>query len=234
MSNHRHLVLHVDGSKIVPKGDGKGQGQGLSAGRGLHSFGWGVVALHDDTHTERFGHFMSRWDSGLNGHHEQIAFVQGVLLARELGFAKDWSRVSIFCDDMIFGSAPSHLHKDNFAPSRAQQIHTCLDTVTRLCFDEEAKTLTLEALGAARIVKVKGHSLHVYQERVDHLAKFGARQGAGVVGQDESPQSMEEWLAAGIPTYLENEQAGAYMRTIWRAPFVADPQDTKKTPGLRV
>jgi hypothetical protein len=224
MNKQRHLVLHVDGSSMVPKGTK------------THVFGWGLVALHDDTHTECHGHIVSPVNSGLNGHHEQIAFVQGVLLARELGFGgQSWSGVSIFCDDLIFGSAPSHLHKDNFAPTRADQIHACLSRVTQLCFDQKAHDLTLDALMHARIVKVKGHSLHVYQERVDNLAKFGARQGAGIVGMDEQPASMDDWLETGITTYANDSEAqragraAEFVKSVWRAPFV--PEKPVHSPG---
>lgn len=201
-----NLVLHVDGSRV------------LSEDRNNQSFGWAAIALHEDQQIERTGKIIHGKMSPLSGCHENIAFMNGVLLAHDLGVT--WKDVSIFCDDMLFGSAPSDLSPQNYRQANAERIHQMLDTVVKQAFggDKYVKELTLQALNEARIVKVKGHQKHVYQERVDYLARFQARQGARVLAAEDNPLPMEDWLKTGLLCYSDVD--GQRVQQTWHAPFI--------------
>lgn len=200
-----NLLLHVDGSCVV------------APGRSRQSFGWSVVALHDDKQIERFGHIITPKQTPLSGRHEHIAFIHGVLYANELGIP--WKNVTIICDDELFGAGPNYLNPDNHQVVRSEQLLESLSIVSQHCFDDQARSLTIEAMQQARIVKVKGHCKHVYQERADYLAKFGAHEGLSKnSGVNKGPLEMNCWLKRGIEHYkIEN---GAYIKKIWHAPFV--------------
>lgn len=201
-----NLILHVDGSRVI-SGDRKEQ-----------SFGWAVIALHNDKQLERSGRIIDGKISPLSSYYENIAFLNGVLLAHEL--KAPWEKVSIFCDDMVFGAAPNDLHPQNYRHTNAERIHHAIDVVVEHAFmgDQGVKTLTLQAFNQARIVKVKGHQKHVYQERADYLAKFEARQGARLSYADDKPLPIDDWLKNGLPSYFDVD--GQCMHQTWHAPFV--------------
>lgn len=205
----RKLILHVDGSRV------------LSDDRSIQSFGWGMVALHDDTHHERQGYVLGERVTPLGGHHEEIAFVNGVLYARDQGF--DFRHVTIFCDDACFGNAPGSLHPHNFQVVRAEQVMSRLHCVVKHCFTPDVIDVMLLAFSQCMIVKVKGHSRHVYQERVDYLAKFSAHQGCNNPQETLELLDLDAWLQKGIAEYKEKN--GAYVRSVWHAPFVLTDAD---------
>lgn len=171
--------MYVDGSRV------------LSSDRSVQSFGWSVIALNGDAHHECRGHVVGGRMSPLGGHHEQIAIVNGVEYAHRNGF--EFRDVTIFCDDDIFGYAQTFLHPGNFHHRRVDQIESRLKCVVSHCFNPEMMGLTMQALQESRIVKLKGHSRHVYQERADHLAKRAAHEGCGTEPKGP-PLDIESWM----------------------------------------
>lgn len=88
--------------------------------------------------------------------------------------------------------------------------------VVSQCFDTSVESLVLEALATARIQKVKRHSLSVYQERADYLARHSAQVACAVA--EEQLLTLDEWLKKGILTY--DKALGTVVT--WRAPFVQE------------
>lgn len=124
-----------------------------------------------------------------------------------------------------FGYAATRLHPENYKPHWVEQLMQRLHTVASHAFDRSVIEPVLAAFRHSRIVKLKGHSLHVYQERVDYLARFAARRGVDGQPADAQPMSMEEWLASGIVHYAPapgapDGQEPEYVQTTWHAPFV--------------
>lgn len=204
----------------------------------MQSFGWGLVAQHDGEHHERAGCVIDKTSSPLTGHHEHIAFVNGVLYAHENRF--DFGKVTIVCDDDIFGYAQGFLHNENYQVSRRDQVMGRLRTVVNNCFEPEAFDLTLKALREARIIKVKGHQQDVYQERADYLAGMSARRGASLfagLGVTDRPMEYERWLKKGFVVYEQVEPAvpGVLgvpgVRRTWHPPFVKKETPLPKPPS---
>lgn len=207
----RYLIMHVDGSHVVAPRSKE------------QSFGWGLVALHDDAHHEVWGHHRAPKVSPLLGYHEHLAFVNGVLYARAGGF--DFRDVSIYCDCNIFGYAQTSLHPGNYNQERAEKLMQRLHTVAKHAFDPSVVDLVLDAFRHSRLVKLKGHSFQVYQERADYLARHAARQGMLAEHEQCHPKDMDAWLAGGIAHYApaKDAQPGSpprYVEKLWRAPFV--------------
>lgn len=67
------LCLHVDGSEIAPKGSR------------AYALGWAVVGQFRGESLERSGAYCLTRNESLVGHHEHVAFINGVLLAHEMG-----------------------------------------------------------------------------------------------------------------------------------------------------
>lgn len=199
------LVLHVDGSRVLPPS------------REFQSFGWGLVAIHDDTHHEKFGNVRGKKQSILNGHHEHIAFVEGVRYAVEKGFA--FKDVTIACDDDIFGYSAFCLHEGNFGQVGAEKIKNRLKRVVDLCYSPPVYDQVMAAFLECRVIKLKGHRNDVYQERADYLAKFAAYVP---VEPHRAPLiPYEDWLGQGFVCYSKGEVEP--VRSIWYPPFVPSP-----------
>lgn len=200
---NKRLVLHVDGSRAHTEG------------RHLLALGWGLVALHDDQHHERQGNLVYTRDDPFTGYHEHLAVVQGILYAHELGI--EFSNVTLFTDDQVFGYAQQRLHPENYRQAAGHALRTRLRTLVNRLFPPEVFDLVLKALNEMLIVWVKGHQNHVYQERVDYLARTTARR---CLGLEESPHLLyDEWLARGFVNYRFVEN-GAPERTVFFPPFV--------------
>lgn len=202
--------MHVDGSRV------------LTANRRCQSLGWAVVACHQDRLLEEHGHFTSNAGTPYCGYHEHLAFVQGVLLAHRLKVPLE--QVSIICDDDIFGYAPTWLHAENYMFGRREQLLTRLRfTLKHIVKQPDAEVHVLDAFRKARIVKVKGHQFHPYQERADYLAKHSARAACGF--DEGAPLDFDTWLQRGQEYYISHDQP---VQT-WYAPFVASLEDPLPT-----
>ena len=193
-------MIHVDGSTVfVPQSQSEG-------------IGWAVVACHEDKLEERYGGVPHLRRGPLTGCHEQIAFIEGVLYAHAAGFAPQ--DVTILCDDDLFGYAQQWLHPENYLTTRADQVRERLDRVAVQLYQVGTVELVLDYFEAATIHKLKGHSLDVYQERADYLAKCAAKAACAL--DMKEPRAYEDWLATGIASYdYVNEVA-----LTWHAPFV--------------
>ena len=197
----RRLVVYVDGSLVT------------CTQPGIHSLGWGVVALHNDQHEEDAGCFV-RPKSKFAGFHEQIAFVAAVRHAQRRGFSSQ--QMSVLCDDELFGYAQSWLHPENYQQRLADAVHERLRAVVDEFFEPPLYEFTLDVMRSARVVKLKGHSKHLNQERVDYLAKHAARAGLGL--EMGPPMSFEDWAARGLKGY--EMVAGEPVLKHWFAPFI--------------
>lgn len=215
----RRLIVYVDGSQVI------------GPQRRAQAQGWGLVALHDDQHHERRGHFLGGKVSPLHGRHEHLAFVQAVLYARDQGF--DPRQVSIYCDDDVFGYAAWSTHPGNFQGQKAEIVMQRLRGVAQHAFDASIIEPVLQTFFHSHIVKLRGHRQEVYQERVDYLAKFSARQALGLEEPDAAPMDMQTWLEQGLEIYPRmpveeavetgveaDGQVAEVEPVIWRAPFV--------------
>lgn len=194
------LCLHVDGSEVVPKGSRN------------YALGWAVVGHFHGEPLERSGaHCLSR-SACLVGHHEHVAFINGVLLAQELGVPL--SRLTLVCDDDIFGYAPTWVHAHNYLPSRRALVTERLAKTVQGFFTPDVEDIVMRAFREALIIKIKGHQFEVYQERADYLAKHRGKQALGLTEADALP--YPQWLHEGMPQYVS---ANEPPRT-WHAPFV--------------
>lgn len=189
------MVLHVDGS-VCRAIDGARRS----------SVGWAVVAHFSGTYLEHHGAL----ERELNGYHELIALVEGVLLAHARGFEP--CNVSIYTDDNVLGYAPWYLHPGNFKQSVAEALSAKLRFLTRLVYSDDVHELVLRYLRDAHLNWVKGHNFCVDQERADYLARHAAWS---ILGRPQAPLlDVGRWLQAGIGYYEDSETP----RT-WHAPF---------------
>lgn len=196
------LCIHVDGSRVQAKGQCR------------YAIGWAVVGTLNGELIERCGsHPLTHRQLLDVGHlYEQVAFISGVLLARNLGVP--FSQLTLLCDDEIFGYAPTWLHPENYQALRKHQVATRLQRAVDNFFAPEAQALVLQAFEEARIVKLKGHRGEVYQERADYLAKHNGRLQLGVLS--EAALSFDEWLDKGLIRYISPDVPPE----TWYAPFV--------------
>lgn len=197
-----NFCIHVDGSRVRTKN------------RSAHAFGWALTGTLGGDLVESAGaHQLSKLQLlEFGGLYEHVAFVQAVLFSHQLGVPPD--RLTIFCDDEVFGYAPTWLHTNNYLPHRRAQVLKRLDQTVTHYFSEEARDLVLETFERSRIVKIKGHRLEVHQERADYLAKH---QGKLAIGLTTEPAlSFDAWLEAGILRYTDPNLPPE----TWHAPFV--------------
>lgn len=193
------MVLHVDGSVCRDP-----------ASRRRIAVAWAVVAHFNGQYYEAQGALGRE----LNGSHELLAVVEGVLLAHARGYGPQ--DVAIYTDDLLLANAGWYLHPGNYKQSKAEAIVARLRHLTRQVYSDETHELVLRYLRDARLHWVKGHSFCVEQERADYLAKHAAWS---LLGRTPGPlQSFEQWLDAGI-SYYEDPQTP---RT-WYAPFAGPP-----------
>lgn len=206
-----HCIIHVDGS-FYPDPLKKTQA----------AIGWGVVAEHDDrTHEACGGYSVSR-NQGLNGAHEDIALLYALQYMRNHGFSpKD---TSIYCDDDLMGHAPTYLAKENYRAYLAEQIERRVTRAAEFIGQEKLVPLIMDELHNVRMHKVKGHQGHVYQERVDYLAKWSAHTA---VGQTAPQLAFEEWLIKGLVIYMPPEAAQPDMVSLG---LIDPPTDSLSTP----
>lgn len=166
-------VLYVDGSC-------------KSVGRAV-VMGVGLVLLHNDSMVER-SFVLPGSDRG-RSFHEHMAVAMGYDLLLEFGV--DPMKSTMFCDDEVAGHASFWLHPGNYS-KRYDEAHTVVQAVKP--DDRHFRNFLLNG----RVVKLKGHSQEVYQERVDYLAKFAVRTG---LGEYQDFIDYDDWLHAGFKKY---------------------------------
>ena len=181
-----NCIIHVDGSSYPDPITKKQNG-----------LGWGIVALHDDQNHEASGAYVAQKHQGMHGTHEDIALLHALQYMRDHGFAPE--STSIYCDDDLMGHAPTYLAKENFRGNHAASIERRLTKAAAFIGQQDLVPLIMDELARAVVHKVKGHQGHVYQERVDYLAKWHARKALG----DTAEQlPFEAWLKKGLVVYM--------------------------------
>ena len=184
-----HCIIHVDGS-FYPDPNKKTQA----------AVGWGIVAEHNDQTHEACGGYAIRRNQGLNGAHEDIALLYALQYMRNHGFSPQETR--IYCDDDLMGHAPTYLAKENFRTYMAEQVESRVKRAATFIGQDALVPQIMAELHNVRMHKIKGHQGHVYQERVDYLAKWSAHQA---VGQQTPQLTFEKWLTKGLVIYMAPE-----------------------------
>lgn len=207
--------MHVDGSYLTTKVPAPSTGLVGGRQKMIRAMGWAVVACFDDRLLESAGGLVEPDGVQAAGHHEHIAFIEGIKFAHQLGVP--FKNVSLICDDDIFGYGPTWLHEGNLFGARRDQLLERLSFVIKTFFEPQTESLVMEAFEHARIVKIKGHMLHVHQERADYLAKHQARLTCGLESDQHLP--FEQWLQKGFRVY--DSATEQYLTQ--HAPFVQAP-----------
>lgn len=194
-----NAVLYVDGSCLK--------------GKRYPAFfnGYGAVLLVNDQHYE-FSEGLKVSQDQMNSH-EHYAFLHGLELAESHGV--DLSKLTVFCDDQVFGYAAFWLHPGNYS-GQGEGVRSSVATLKRATSNQKEKLLHFLTHG--RVTKLKGHQCEVYQERVDYLARHAARKANG----DDSPlKSYEDWLREGFVKFSHS------LNTLKRvySPFVDTKDD---------
>lgn len=183
-------IIHVDGSSY-PKPLKKEQ----------HGLGWGLLAEHGNKTHEATGGYLTLTSHGMIGAHEDIALLHALQYMRDNGFSpKD---THIYCDDDLLGHAPTYLAKENFRGHMAGKIENRIKRAAKFIGHEMLVPKIMDELHDVRMYKVKGHQGHVYQERVNYLAKWHAHL---VVGKITKKLSFEKWLAKGLLIYMATKK----------------------------
>lgn len=188
-------IIHVDGSNCLSK-DSKIR----------NGLGWALVAQHDDQDHELSGGYATLQHQRMNGAHEDVALVHALHYLHEHGF--DPHETSIFCDDELFGYAPTYLAPGNYRGHHANLIVQRITWAAAFVGIADEVPKMMETLAQVRMHKVKGHQGHVYQERVDYLAK---KQAHAAVGNITPILTFDAWLKKGLVVYT--------------APQVTDPDE---------
>lgn len=153
--------------------------------------GYGVVLLVDDKHYELSeGALVTQ--NQVN-QHEEYSFLFGLNLAASLGV--DLTKLTVFCDDQSLGAANTWLHPGNYS-SKGDLVRKQVQTLRRATDEQRSRMLWFLEHGLVH--KLKGHSLDVYQERVDYLAKHAAYRA---MGKDEPLKPYDEWLSSGFRVF---------------------------------
>lgn len=179
-------IIHVDGSSY-PNPINKKQ----------HGLGWGLLAEHNNKTHEATGGYTTLTHHGMIGAHEDIALLHALKYMRDNGFnPKD---THIYCDDDLLGHAPTYLAKENFCIRMAEKIEHRVKRAAQFIGHEQLVPLIMDELYNVRMYKVKGHQGHVYQERVNYLAKWRAHF---VVGNIVKQETFNKWLKKGLRIYM--------------------------------
>ena len=197
MSNEeRRIVLYVDGSA----------GQKFHIKGKTLPIGWGVVALHDDTHHEILkGEYPKNGNTGAL--FEFYAFIEGVQYAIGQGFKPH--QISIYTDEQQLCWAVFMLHRENFVAT--QTVETFKSRLKHACkrFDPDAYENALACLKYGIVSKLNKSEFSLYHNRAHYLANAG-RRGVAVL-QDEKVETFlayDEWLAKAVFTfYMSPERA---------------------------
>lgn len=205
-----HCIIHVDGSSYPDPVTKKQNG-----------LGWGIVAEHGNETHEASGAYVASKSKGMNGAHEDIALLHALQYMRDNGFTPQ--DTSIYCDDELMGHAPTYLAKENYRGYLAEQIELRVVRAATFIGQIELVPRIMDELTNVVLHKVKGHQGHVYQERVDYLAKWNARK---MLGDDTEQLPFEAWLKKGLVIYMPPEE------TATASTDVATPVDSPSMADL--
>lgn len=169
----------------------------------MRSTGWALKAFCEKFDEEISGavSLPKKQSISLSGSHEIYAFIQAVLFAINKGI--DFENIVLFSDDEKIGYAKTILHKEN------NMKHALTESLRKICthfFKKDLYDSCISFLEKAFIHKVKSHSMLVYNERVDYLAKCAAKQKAGITGFEVLAE--EDWLYRGFVVYSRNSERG--------------------------
>lgn len=217
-----NCIIHVDGSSYPDPITKKRNG-----------LGWGIVALHDDESHESSGAYIGIKNQGMNGAHEDIALLHALQYMRDNGFAPE--STSIYCDDDLMGHAPTYLAKGNYRGYQADLIERRVTRAATFIGQLDLVPKIMDELARAVVHKVKGHQGHVYQERVDYLAKWHARK---MLGDQTEQLPFEAWLKKGLVVYMAPDESMPKVADTEQGPNLADlgladpePGSDAKTPS---
>jgi ribonuclease HI len=195
-NEERRIVLYVDGSagaKLVR--DGK-----------TLSIGWGVVALHDDSHHEIIkGEFPGKVYAGKQ--YEFYAFLEGVQYAFSQGFKPH--QISIHTDEQQLVAAVFLLHRENYAATETVNEFLARLKFASKPFGPGAYENALACLKEGTVWKAANSEFSLYYNRAHYLANAGRRGVAVLQGGDVEPfLTYDEWLSTVVFTfYMGSEEA---------------------------
>lgn len=185
-------IIHVDGSSYKDPHNKKDHNIGL---------GWGIVAEHGNETYEATGGYATLRNHSMSNAHEDIALLHALQYMRDNGFSPQ--NTTIYCDDELLGHSPTYLAKENGRGYMAEKIEHRVIRAAKFIGQELLVPKIMDELHDVRMHKIKGHQGHVYQERVDYLAKWHAHV---VVGNITEKLSFEKWLAKGLVIYMPPEE----------------------------
>lgn len=180
-----NCIIHVDGSSYSQSKEKTSTG-----------LGWAIVAEHNNQTHEACGALAVKKNQGLNGAHEDIALLRALEYMRTNGFHP--RNTSIYCDDELLGHAPTYLAKENYLGFKADKVAERVKKAAKCIGQTHLVDQILQELAQVKMHKVKGHQGHVYQERVDYLAKWSAHL---VLGESQEKLTFEHWLRKGLVIY---------------------------------
>lgn len=215
-----NCIIHVDGSSYPDPITKKQNG-----------LGWGIVAEHANQTHEASGAYVAIKNQGMNGAHEDIALLHALKYMRTNGFAPE--STSIYCDDDLTGHAPTYLAKENFRGYHAEKIERRVVRAATFIGQLELVPQIMDELTRVVLHKVKGHQGHVYQERVDYLAKWHARKA---LGSETEQLPFEAWLKKGLVIYMPPEEPVSKANSVLgETPSLADLglADPEDSPGVK-
>lgn len=161
--------------------------------------GWGIVALHSNAMHEIGGSYLGGTSAALSIAHEDVALVHGLQYMREQGFKPE--NTCIYSDDDIMGHAPTYLAQENFLQRKAACVEERLAHAAKRANQVHEIPQMLDDLARVRMHKIKGHQGHIYQERVDYIAKWHAYAG---INEDKTFLPFDDWLLGGLIVYAPN------------------------------
>ena len=195
------IQIIVDGSSGVLKRKGYTK---------MRAVGWGIVAHFNGTTEEISGCRQVPW--GFDGFHEHIAFIEGVLFARDKGFA--WQDISIYSDHDIIPYAQLYMHKENFMTGKRWILK---DQLFAVCCQFYQSYVTYKKLRnvikKGRVGHMKGHERNIDMNRADYLARFGLKKIFDCNYMQE-PLDHTRWLKIGFNYYDDNRT-----QHTWYPPF---------------
>lgn len=206
------ILLYVDGSSSPKTSSNK------------VAVGYGCVVYSDKGHSEHRGAYLT--DRSLCGAHELIALMEGILVARDLGY--DYHDVSVYTDDDRLPHMPNAMNDGNYALKRMREaVMSLVEEVCLLLYTPAIKDECVKFFREARFTKLKGHSTFVCHNRADYLARNTMRNFlADIKGEKPRPiLEYDEWLQDGFRYF---NASGEELR--WFAPFTANAG----APGLQI
>lgn len=189
------MIIYADGSEQLGSAVSH-NGQTIAALDRV--YGYGVVALCDDSHVELSGRYVIPQRANVRkGQHENIAMIEAVHYA--IAHGKTPREVVFYTDDEFWGYCGCSLRNRMSASFESNFTH--LKALYRYLYgatDERYDEL-LVWMKESRFVKVKGHSDCVYNNRVDILANTACN------GR-KAASPFETWLKKGRQVWNHERQ----------------------------